>query len=303
MSKKGGAGRYSKRGNGSKEKLVNGKQAKSVSQDNEKISKNDEKAKCCILSRYFTSKDFFKDYIAPLLWAIVLSFVIRIFLYEPFRIPSGSMKPTFIEGDYIIVAKYSYGYGKYSLPLVDLNIEKRIFAKVPKRGDIVIFRTGNPEDKKTYIKRLIGLGGDEIRLSHGNVYLNGKLIQKKYVGVFDNCGDKYHTLSCAEYKEVMLEGRSYDVLEAEGGFQSSFPHTTDVYRVPDKHYFFMGDNRDHSMDSRYLDRIGFISEENIIGRAEVILWNTQVNIAENFRAIWNRSRLFKSLYDDGNDPN
>ena len=216
-----------------------------------------------------------KEYLSlakSLFFAFLIAMTFRTFLYEPFHIPSGSMKPTLEIGDYIFVSKYSYGYSKFSFPLALAPIKGRFAQQSePKRGDVIVFRL--PADTSTnYIKRLVGLPGDKIQVLDGFLHINGKMVSKKYYGVYR---DRNGT-SINRYTETLPEGSTYPVLD-----QSTTPaDNTDVYTVPEDQYFFMGDNRDNSTDSRFLHEVGFIPKENLVGRAEITLW------PEGFSKFW-----------------
>lgn len=218
------------------------------------------------------SPNSFRETLKTVLFALVFALVFRSFVYEPFHIPSGSMKSNLLIGDYLFVSKFSYGYSRYSLPYVLklLPYEGRIFASEPKRGDIVVFHPpGLPPLGDQYIKRLIGLPGDRIQMKEGVLYINDKPVKKEYV---DDWTDKDRPgLALKRYRETTPEGKSYLILNEK---IPSIAENTNVYVVPPRHYFMMGDNRDNSRDSRFSDGpVGFVPEENIIGRADLILFS------------------------------
>jgi signal peptidase I len=185
--------------------------------------------------------------------ALIIALVIRTFLFQPFNIPSGSMKATLLIGDYLFVSKYTYGYSRYSLPFSPPLFSGRIFASEPQRGDIVVFRL--PKDDSTdYIKRVIGLPGDQIEVRHKRVFVNGERLDEPYVFYMDQPPPLPEDLSGAE-----LHVSNRDPREFYG------PVT-----VPPNHYFAMGDNRDNSQDSRYW---GFLPRGYVKGRALVIYWS------------------------------
>lgn len=202
-------------------------------------------------------------------------------VFEPYKIPSGSMKPTLMIGDHIFVSKFTYGYGPYSLPglvswaLPDMNFlkERVFFDNKPKRGDIVIFR-GTQKDTKgiTYIKRVIGLPGDKIQMLYGQLYING--VPTKLTKRSDAYNNEQKRI-LSKFKEQLPSGFEYEILVDKNKSVRDFPDTTpDVYHVPEGHYFCMGDNRNDSIDSRFA-KMGFIPEQNLIGRAYFLYWNSK----------------------------
>lgn len=201
--------------------------------------------------------------------ALLIAMVVRVFFYQPFNIPSGSMKSTLLVGDYLFVSKLSYGYSKYSFTSsIDL-FKGRIFAAEPKRGDVIVFKL--PRDNSTdYIKRLIGMPGDEIVVRNGVVFINGAEVRRERDGEFVTGEDGGPPRKIPRYKETLPNGVTYSVLDSEpnGPFDNVGP-----YKVPDGHYFMMGDNRDNSTDSRAQWGVGYVPFENLIGRAEVIFFS------------------------------
>ena len=201
--------------------------------------------------------------------ALLIALVIRTFLFQPFNIPSGSMKATLLVGDYLFVSKYSYGYSHYSIPLSPPLFSGRVFGSEPSRGDIIVFRL--PKDDSTdYIKRVIGLPGDRIQMIDGVLNINGVPIKREraedYVGTEDGPGIK----RIKRWKETLPNGVVYYTLDL---VDNSFYDNTPVYTVPADHYFMMGDNRDNSTDSRVLSQVGYVPIDNIVGRAEIIFFS------------------------------
>jgi signal peptidase I len=200
-----------------------------------------------------------------LFYAILIALVVRTLFFEPFNIPSGSMKPTLLVGDYLFTSKYAYGYSKHSLPFSPPLFGGRVLEDLPQRGDVVVFKL--PSDGRTdYIKRVVGLPGDRIQMRDGVLHINGEAVTKERIGGFVD--DEGREL--ARFVETLPNGRQYEVLDAT----ANGPYdTTRVFEVPADHLFVMGDNRDNSMDSR-TRLVGFVPIENLVGRAEVIFYST-----------------------------
>jgi signal peptidase I len=206
--------------------------------------------------------------------ALLLALVVRTLLFQPFNIPSGSMKDTLLVGDYLFVSKYSYGYSRFSLPYGIPLFSGRIWATPPKRGDIAVFKL--PRDNSTdYIKRVIGLPGDRIQMKNGVLYINDEAVKREKVADWvttDNLGAR---TTVARYRETLPNGVSYDTLDLD---PNGFEDNTEVYEVPPGHYFMMGDNRDNSTDSRVPPTsggVGYVPFENFVGRAEIIFFSVE----------------------------
>ncbi len=211
--------------------------------------------------------------------ALAIALVVRVFFYQPFNIPSGSMKDTLLIGDYLFVSKLSYGYSRYSFPFSPDLFEGRVFGAEPKRGDIAVFKL--PRDNSTdYIKRVIGLPGDEIVVRNGIVFLNGKELPRKRIGSYVPPTNGGPTRKIPKYEETLPNGVSYHVLDSE---TNGFFDNVGPYKVPAGHYFMMGDNRDNSTDSRATFDVGYVPYENLIGRAEIIFFSAAVDEHEAFR--------------------
>jgi signal peptidase I len=203
--------------------------------------------------------------------ALVIALVFRTFAYHPFNIPSGSMEPTLLIGDYLFVSKFSYGYSRYSFP-IDLSfIHGRIWeGKGPQRGDVAVFRPPG-EPNTDYIKRVIGLPGDRIQVQDGVLYINGTAVPRVAAGTWEGEGLFGATQAIPEYRETLPNGVSYVTLDM---IPDGPGDNTKVFEVPADHYFMMGDNRDNSQDSRFLDGpVGFVPAENLIGKADIIFFS------------------------------
>jgi signal peptidase I len=200
--------------------------------------------------------------------ALIIAVVIRTFLFQPFSIPSGSMRPTLLEGDYLFVTKWAYGYSRYSMPFSPDLFSGRIFASKPHRGDVAVFKL--PRDTSIdYIKRVIGLPGDHIQMRHGVLYINGEAVKKEKIGVIDNPDITQEFRPVDLYKETLPNGVSYDTLDLT---PDGISDDTREFVVPEGHYFMMGDNRDNSVDSRF-PSVGFVPYENFVGKANVIFFS------------------------------
>ncbi len=209
-------------------------------------------------------------HLKSILYIITLVIIIRGVGFELFHVPSGSMKETLLTEDHIFVTKFSYGIGPYSA-IVPIPISKRIFFSQPKRGDIIVFRSPYDDDPKgRYIKRLIGLPGDKIQMIDRILYINDKPVNLIPDGEFD---DKDLNKKYQRFIEENPEGVRYHVLYDLNCPEEEFPNTTGIYQVPQGYYFFMGDNRNNSIDSRFLKNIGYIQDIRLLGKAQYLLWN------------------------------
>ena len=215
-------------------------------------------------------KDGFKSLVVTMLWALLIAFVLRVLVFQPFTIPSESMVPNLIKGDYIIASKYSVGYGPYAADPLPIPVKNgRLFEREPKRGDVIVFKPDG--ERQHYVKRLVGLPGDRIQMISGILYINEQpsaLSNTKLAGPLDI--DKIGTIKL----ETFSGGKKHIILDKVQNYDWD---NTDVYLVPDRHYFMMGDNRDNSGDSRMRlhTGVGLIPSENIIGKAEFVLLSAQ----------------------------
>ena len=230
------------------------------------------------------------DTVKTIIYAIVIALFIRTFAFEPFNIPSGSMIPSLLVGDYLFVSKYSYGYSRHSLPLSLPLIPGRVFGSLPERGDVAVFKL--PKDNKTdYIKRIIGLPGDKIQVREGRLYLNGTLVERKPLPGYVARGPFGSNMTIPRFEETLPNGVKHLILEKTDRGQLD---NTSVYTVPPGHVFGMGDNRDDSLDSRVLSEVGYIPIENIVGRAEFIFFSYDPEGA-SWPVTVRWSRLFQAI--------
>ncbi len=240
-------------------------------------------------------KRFLIDNAKTIFYALIIAIIIRSIFIQPFYIPSSSMEPNLLVGDRLFVTKYSYGYSKHSFPFSPPFFEGRIFSNQPKRGDVVVFKT--PADNRTdYIKRLIGLPGDQIQFIDSNLYLNNSEILKSKLKnekkIF--CGNT--EIDVLLFEEFISEKKKHlTVYLKDNGYQNS-----DSFIVPDDHYFFLGDNRDCSKDSRFLTSVGYVHEDNLVGKAQFIFFSSDKSFGSIFYFWkWNKSirfdRFFKKI--------
>jgi signal peptidase I len=235
------------------------------------------------------------DNIKTLIIALVIAIIIRSLFFQPFYIPSSSMEPALLVGDRIFVSKYTYGFSKHSFPFSPPVLNKRIFNSKPNYGDLIVFKT--PADNRTdFIKRLIGFPGDEIQFINGELYLNKKkIIREEIKEKFQiKCGKEISEV--ISYMEILPNGKRYLAVYNKTGSMMN----TDKYVVPDEHYFFLGDNRDCSRDSRFLSSVGYVHEINLIGKAKIIFFSNDTKKGSILK-FWNWknsiriNRFFKRL--------
>ena len=226
------------------------------------------------------TKNIIVDNLKTLFYALIIAVIIRSLLIQPFYIPSSSMEPTLLVGDRLFVTKYSYGYSKHSFPFSPPILSKRVFFSEPKRGDVVVFKT--PVDNRTdYIKRLIGLPGDRIQFIDSNLFINNSEILKSRLSKKDKiyCGNR--TIDVFTFQEKLPNGKLHtSVYLKDFSFQNS-----DLFIVPEDHYFFLGDNRDCSKDSRFLSSVGYVHKENLVGKAQFIFFSSDKYVG-SFFAFW-----------------
>ena len=241
-------------------------------------------------------KNFFIDNFKTIFYALIIAILIRSIIIQPFYIPSSSMEPNLLVGDRLFVSKYSFGYSKHSFPFSPPIFKGRILSKQPKRGDVVVFKT--PVDNRTdYIKRLIGLPGDKVQFIDGSLYVNNNEILKTRISSTDiiYCGND--TIPVYTFEEKLPNGIKYNaVYRKDYSFQNS-----NEFIIPSKHYFFLGDNRDCSKDSRFLSSVGYVHENNLVGKAQFIFFSSDYRIGTIFKfwkwdEILRIDRFFKKIY-------
>ena len=240
-------------------------------------------------------KNFYIDNIKTIFYALIIAVLIRSFFIQPFYIPSSSMEPNLLIGDRLFVSKYSYGYSKHSFPFSPSLFKGRILKSEPKRGDVVVFKT--PSDNRTdYIKRLIGLPGDKIKFIDGDLHINGNQILKTRISTSDfvYCGSR--TIPVNTFEEKLSNGKKYNSVYIKN---YTFDNSDD-FIVPANHYFFLGDNRDCSKDSRFLSEVGYVHEDNLVGKAQFIFFSSDYNKGSVFKFwkwpdILRMKRFFKKI--------
>ncbi len=251
----------------------------------------------------------FMETVKTIVYAVAIAVVFRTLFFQPFWIPSGSMKDTLLIGDFLFVNKFAYGYSRHSCPFSACPISGRLFASEPERGDVVVFR--HPVNGSDFIKRLIGMPGDTVQMRGGVLWLNGQEVPQTPDGVFSEVyerqGPMGHEPRCenapvgqgglctkSRFIETLPGGRQHAVLNIDDG---GFGDETPVFTVPEGQYFFIGDNRDNSQDSRYgraVGGVGFVPAENLIGRADRIMFSS-AGTSLFFFWTWRSDRFFKAV--------
>ena len=228
------------------------------------------------------------DNLKTLLIALFIAVIIRSLFFQPFYIPSSSMEPTLLVGDRIFVSKYTYGYSKHSFPFSPPIIKNRIFYSKPEYGDLVVFKT--PSDNRTdFIKRLIGFPGDEIQLKDGDLFVNNEIVLKKKKQNRNDIRCANNEIEVSEYVEELNSKINYNVVYRTSGSMNN----TDVYKVPEEHFFFLGDNRDCSSDSRFLSNVGYVHQNNLVGKARVIFFSNDTKIGSVLK-FWNWDKSLRT---------
>jgi signal peptidase I len=237
------------------------------------------------------------EIVKTVVYALLIALFLRVLFFQPFTIPSASMEPNLYEGDYIIVSKFTYGYSRHSIPFSPPIFSGRLFERQAHRGDIVVFKL--PRDGHTdYIKRLIGLPGDRIQYKNGLLYLNGQQVKREFLGTVQEDSGYGFMRQVGRFRETLPGGKSF--VTNDFGTDGELDNT-DVYVVPERHYFMMGDNRDNSSDSRVAPEaggVGYVPAENLVGKAQIILlsWKPGASILKPWTWVAARpSRFFNIL--------
>ncbi len=241
------------------------------------------------------NKGEISEFAKTALIAVGIALFIRSVFFEPFHIPSGSMKPTLLVGDYLFVNKPAYGYSKYSFPFDIAPIEQRLFPKEPSRGDVIVFAL--PSDTGVdYIKRVIALPGERVMVSRGRLFINDKIVPRTLVGTVEVDSGNGRVQNLTGYIETLPNGVKHKIYE-----KSDYEplDNTDLYTIPEGHYFVMGDNRDNSQDSRVASLVGPVPFENIVGRADFLFFSTNgfASLFEIWKWPWSirYDRLFMDI--------
>ena len=238
------------------------------------------------------NKKFLIENIKTLFYALFIAVIIRSLIIQPFYIPSSSMEPNLLVGDRLFVTKYSYGYSKHSFPFSPSIFNGRLIENEPKRGDVVVFKT--PADNRTdYIKRLIGVPGDQVEFIDSNLYINNNEVFKSRISKDEKiyCGKK--TINVFTFEETLPNGKKYNTVYLKDySFQNS-----DLFIVPENYYFFLGDNRDCSKDSRFLSSVGYVHKDNLVGKAQFIFFSSDRSVGSIFSFWkWNKSVRFERFF-------
>jgi len=233
------------------------------------------------------SKKSIIDNLKTIFYALIIAIFIRSIFLQPFYIPSSSMEPNLLIGDRLFVTKYSYGFSKHSFPFSPNLFNGRILFSNPDRGDVIVFKT--PADNRTdYIKRLIGIPGDEVQFIDGDLYLNGNQILKTLISSSKKvyCGNE--TINVNTFEEKLPNGKTYlATYRKDYTFQNS-----DKFIIPKNHFFFLGDNRDCSKDSRYLSEVGYVNKNNLVGKAQFLFFSSDYRIGSILK-FWNWSKIIR----------
>jgi signal peptidase I len=234
--------------------------------------------------------------VRTIIYAMLIAGAVRTLAFEPFNIPSGSMIPSLLIGDYLFVSKYAYGYSRYSMPFGFGPSGGRVLERVPERGDVIVFKKP-PENRVDYIKRVVGLPGDRIQVKAGILFINGEPVERTRIEDFIERDRDGNIIRAPQYVETLPNGRKHRIIEFMG--DNGPADNTMEYKVPAGHYFMMGDNRDNSSDSRFLSDVGYVPAENLVGRAEFLFFSGDGSAAiwEVWRWPWaiRYGRLFQGI--------
>ena len=228
-----------------------------------------------------------KENAKTLFYALIIAVIIRSLFFQPFYIPSSSMEPNLLVGDRLFVSKYTYGYSKHSFPFSPSIFPGRVLFNEPKRGDVVVFKT--PVDNRTdYIKRLIGLPGDSIQFINGEIYLNNNQIFKNKIKTKKKIYCGKNVFESELYEEKLPNGVKYIAAYSKNNTYKN----SDKFIVPDNHYFFLGDNRDCSKDSRFLSSVGYVNKVNLVGKARILFFSSDYRVGSFFK-IWDWKNILR----------
>ena len=231
--------------------------------------------------------NFIKENVKTLFYALIIAIIIRSLFFQPFYIPSSSMEPNLLVGDRLFVSKYTYGYSKHSFPFSPNIFSGRVLFNEPKRGDVVVFKT--PVDNRTdYIKRLIGLPGDSIQFINGEIYLNNNQIFKNKIKTKKKIYCGKNVFESELYEEKLPNGVKYIAAYSKNNTYKN----SDKFVVPNNHYFFLGDNRDCSKDSRFLSSVGYVNKINLVGKARILFFSSDYRVGSFFK-IWDWKNILR----------
>lgn len=267
--------------------------SENLDQKNEKEAQADDSSEPVLVQKGEVS-----EFIKTAIYAILIALVIRSVLFEPFNIPSGSMKPTLLVGDYLFVNKPAYGYSRFSFPFGIAPIEERIWPAEPQRGDVIVFALPT-QTSTNYIKRIVALPGETLQVIRGRVYINGEIVERELVASIEIENDRGQEQRVTEYIETLPGNVKHSIYEDS---DNETLDNTDIYTVPNGHYFVMGDNRDNSQDSRVSHLVGPVPFENIVGRADFLFFSTNqyARLLEIWKWPWTvrYERLFMDIDPD-----
>lgn len=261
------------------------------------------------MAKSAAKKDGFWETVKTVVYALLIAGVFRTLFFQPFWIPSGSMKDTLLIGDFLFVNKMAYGYSRFSCPFAACPVSGRIFGSEPELGDVVVFR--HPTNNSDFIKRVMGLPGDVIQIRNGVVYINGEAATQEptepFIEDFASQGPMGHMPRCTNapvgeggtcekdrFIETLPNGVTHSILNID---DNAFADNTQEFRVPEGHFFVMGDNRDNSQDSRFprsIGGVGFVPYENIIGRADRVMFSSAGERMVYFWT-WRADRFFRAI--------